>query len=1775
MFAGGVPADLGPNAGPPLTHLHSVNELSRQYQHHQQQAQQQHYQHLLPLGHGPAATAAAADAAAGFGASSGGFPSSRAASGAVSAAAYHYVHPTSLHPTSGTGNGMGTGGGGGGGTHTGLSRASLLDALPSGPTTADLDDEIMQSMDTDLFENEAAATGSARLGRGGAAAGRSFRSLHGGLSLSGLGNGGGGGGGAVSMVLPGAPAGPYGAGAAAGAGAVFLSSGPHPGPAYGYPHPGHQHQQQPGYAAAVAGLVPGFSRLPDLPEQEADSDTGMQQQQHPQQQQQHKHALSAERLVDRVTAVSVSGLGAAPAAGHAGHAAGASAAAVAAAAAAAPGMHRVDSEELVDVPSGRPAAPHDVAAPFTTAHALAGVQSLFTAGRGGGAAAAATAAAAAAAATAAAAGSSRMPGVSHSAAAAMQSCETSLAGAYHHTHIHAQHGSGGRRRHHHPDPAAYSLCLSGSGRCGSGSVAHCPDCTAVASTSTGTIACISGGPFAAVAESAASAAEAEAARHPALGASPGSATAAAAVAVAAAAGAAGQHSAGSGLFMAGGEMAPRALGWSLSMDHAAPVLLAGGGAVAVRVGAVPYVGSFGPTSAASIAAAAATPPRAGAAGAATTGGTSLGLPGFSSGPISGSIAAAAFRSMDAFAPQRSLAAPSAGGGGRGCGGGSAVIDPRLQLPNTHAGWPGGGGGSSIAAAAAPALPTQLFDNLPDDFADDPDPSGSPVRGGLNGTGGTLRLAKAAAPDAAFDVPAPGSGAAGNAAAGNGDTAAAGACGLSQDGEKMAAAVRALLRFDLPFHPSQPPPDYDSATAAASAAAPGTHHATTTHAHAAHADPAFDDGAAPYAPELPPPGPLPTMPLPASLLASLEPSGVAAVDRYLQQLLLDPSPERHVFLCKRPLGPAACRAVASFLALCPGAVKSITLSYCGITCDGLTALCEGLRSCRDLLVLDLSYNALADMGAAALAACLSDMPVLASLTLAGNAELGDAGVAALAAAARGCMGLRRVGLRGTAATTLGMKDLASALASNLRRAAARRGVPSPPRGPLSGLDRPVTWDGTVGSAGVGGAAGGGISSDAVFITQLCSLLRTLVQPALPAEQAVAEAVAELLAEAPSLLAARQSHGSAAAAAAPPPSVSSGPATAAAAAARQVSSAANSGSGGSTRGLRVLQDLRAAERVGPAPSVPTSAAGAAEGHSAAPPAGATAARAAAAAPESRFSNSNESAAATATGSGDHSASSSAGSGSVTTVGGASIATASGTATGDSDLLAYLAEGLMARGYDVAVTHALGGGSGGECLRNLRHTFLSVTVPLPPGLMPSGPPSPAAAAVAAASMARSAATSAGSAAGGGAGGGAGGAAAASTLAGTLNRRRHSVAYGTISAAAPPGGGAASGGGAAALSLLYHPGVIIVDPELREQFEVAMPTPRYDALVAALPRVYVGAEERLPLVVEVLCDELALALRSKGLIIPPWRESAAMISKWQPKLSKLLVPGTPGYAQQMQQHQQQQQGSRRQSRDGGGGNGGGSGRSSASVTPRVSLAGGIAFGFGGAGVGGAAAMPVPVLWRATDSRSATSSRRNSRVATATGAGGAVAPGDTSANGGFDEPSLGPGHALGSLGSEGSAAVRRAGAHGAGNGNGANVDSLSSSLRRMDSGGCGAYGGGAGAGGGSSAVSSAVHSFGFRRCTSSNSLLSSSVGLTPASGAGGGVGTGAGVASGGVRAAINSRLVTNAAAALMGPQALVPGAGAAGGLTGSGRALWVGGGGGAGGLSPVPHSPPSPPRCI
>ncbi len=55
-------------------------------------------------------------------------------------------------------------------------------------------------------------------------------------------------------------------------------------------------------------------------------------------------------------------------------------------------------------------------------------------------------------------------------------------------------------------------------------------------------------------------------------------------------------------------------------------------------------------------------------------------------------------------------------------------------------------------------------------------------------------------------------------------------------------------------------------------------------------------------------------------------------------------------------------------------------------------------------------------------------------------------------------------------------------------------------------------------------------------------------------------------------------------------------------------------------------------------------------------------------------------------------------------------------------------------------------------------------------------------------------------------------------------------------------------------------MDPKFREQFEIAHPSPRYAALLAAVPAWFVGAEERLIPLVELLCAEMCAAFRATG---------------------------------------------------------------------------------------------------------------------------------------------------------------------------------------------------------------------------------------------------------------------------------------------------------------------------
>lgn len=78
------------------------------------------------------------------------------------------------------------------------------------------------------------------------------------------------------------------------------------------------------------------------------------------------------------------------------------------------------------------------------------------------------------------------------------------------------------------------------------------------------------------------------------------------------------------------------------------------------------------------------------------------------------------------------------------------------------------------------------------------------------------------------------------------------------------------------------------------------------------------------------------------------------------------------------------------------------------------------------------------------------------------------------------------------------------------------------------------------------------------------------------------------------------------------------------------------------------------------------------------------------------------------------------------------------------------------------------------------------------------------------------------------------------------------------------------------------VLDPRFRDQFEIAHSTPRYSKVLEAVGQEVVTSQDRLIKVVELLCAEMALAFQETGTPLPPWRQQAAMLSKWQPRRSE-----------------------------------------------------------------------------------------------------------------------------------------------------------------------------------------------------------------------------------------------------------------------------------------------------
>jgi uncharacterized protein (TIGR01615 family) len=73
-----------------------------------------------------------------------------------------------------------------------------------------------------------------------------------------------------------------------------------------------------------------------------------------------------------------------------------------------------------------------------------------------------------------------------------------------------------------------------------------------------------------------------------------------------------------------------------------------------------------------------------------------------------------------------------------------------------------------------------------------------------------------------------------------------------------------------------------------------------------------------------------------------------------------------------------------------------------------------------------------------------------------------------------------------------------------------------------------------------------------------------------------------------------------------------------------------------------------------------------------------------------------------------------------------------------------------------------------------------------------------------------------------------------------------------------------------------VLIDIDFRTQFEIARPTKEYNAIVKALPILFVGGEDRLQQIVNLMSDAVKSSLKKRGMPLPPWRKPEYMQAKW-----------------------------------------------------------------------------------------------------------------------------------------------------------------------------------------------------------------------------------------------------------------------------------------------------------
>lgn len=74
-----------------------------------------------------------------------------------------------------------------------------------------------------------------------------------------------------------------------------------------------------------------------------------------------------------------------------------------------------------------------------------------------------------------------------------------------------------------------------------------------------------------------------------------------------------------------------------------------------------------------------------------------------------------------------------------------------------------------------------------------------------------------------------------------------------------------------------------------------------------------------------------------------------------------------------------------------------------------------------------------------------------------------------------------------------------------------------------------------------------------------------------------------------------------------------------------------------------------------------------------------------------------------------------------------------------------------------------------------------------------------------------------------------------------------------------------------------LIVEPLLRDAFQIVRPTEQYQRLLESVPMAFVGTPFRLSALTEFMAARMEESFREQGMSCPPWRQGRSLLAKWE----------------------------------------------------------------------------------------------------------------------------------------------------------------------------------------------------------------------------------------------------------------------------------------------------------